>query len=107
MSRITLAALCGVAFGTFAVASMLPMSFPDKRAALTAAFLDRFAIGFVIGVVDLPWPAWATGLFFGLLLSAPSAIVTKAWAPILGLGAVGGIIIAFVVAHFGPAAVAA
>jgi len=23
---------------------MLPMSFPDKRAAITGAFLDRFAI---------------------------------------------------------------
>jgi hypothetical protein len=27
---------------------MLPMSFPDKRAAITGAFLDRFAISFLI-----------------------------------------------------------
>jgi len=107
MSRIALASLCGAAFGAIAVATMLPMSFPDKRAALTAAFLDRFAIGFVIGVADLPWPGWATGLFFGLLLSAPSAVITKAWAPILGLGAAGGVIIGLVVAHFAPGAVAA
>jgi len=79
---------------------MLPMTFPDKRAALLAAFLDRFAIGFVIGVAELPWPGWATGVFFGLLLSAPSAVITKAWAPILGLGALGGLIIGMVVAHF-------
>lgn len=107
MSRITVAALCGAVFGIIAVATMLPLSFPDKRAALTAAFLDRFAIGFVIGVVDLPWPGWASGLFFGLLLSAPSAVITKAWGPILGLGAVGGLIIGLVVAHVAPAAVAA
>lgn len=99
MSRIALATACGVTFGLIAVATMLPLSFPDKRAALTAAFLDRFAIGFVIAVVNLPWPGWATGLFFGLLLSAPSAIVTRAWVPILGLGAVGGVIIGLVVAH--------
>jgi hypothetical protein len=97
MSRIALATLCGVIFGAIAVATMLPMSFPDKQGALTAAFLDRFAIGFVIGIADLPWPGWATGLFFGLLLSAPSAVITKAWAPILGLGAIGGIIIGVVV----------
>ena len=107
MSRIALATLCGVAFGAIAVATMLPLSFPDKRAALTAAFIDRFAIGFVIGVADLPWPGWCTGLFVGLLLSVPSAIITKAWAPILGLGAIGGVIIGLVVAHFAPVAVAA
>jgi hypothetical protein len=107
MSRVALGVLCGVAFGAVAVAAMLPLSFPDKRAALSAAFLDRFAIGFVISVACLAWPGWATGLFFGLLLSAPSAVITKAWAPILGLGGVGGFIIGLVVAHFAPGALAA
>ncbi len=102
MSRVTLGVICGLAFGAVAVATMLPMSFPDKRAALTAAFLDRFAIGFVISVVGLTWPGWVTGVFFGVLLSAPSAVITKAWAPILGLGAVGGLVIGLVVAHFAP-----
>lgn len=102
MSRVTLGVICGLAFGAVAVATMLPMSFPDKRAALTAAFLDRFAIGFVISVAGLTWPGWVTGLFFGVLLSAPSAVITKAWAPILGLGAVGGLVIGLVVAHFAP-----
>ena len=80
---------------------MLPMSFPDKRAALTAAFLERFAIGFVIAVVSLPWPWWATGLSVGLFLSAPSAIITKAFGPILGFGAIGGLVIGFIVQRFG------
>jgi hypothetical protein len=107
MSRVALGVLCGAAFGAVAVATMLPLSFPDKRAALAGAFLDRFAIGFVISIADVPWPGWASGLFFGLLLSAPSAVITKAWAPILGLGAVGGVIIGLVVAHFAPGARAA
>jgi hypothetical protein len=55
-----------------------------------------------LGIADLPWPGCATGLFFDLLLSAPSAVITKAWARILGLGAVGGVIIGLVVAHFAP-----
>jgi hypothetical protein len=101
MNRITLGMLCGLAFGLLDVALMLPMSFPDKRAAVAGAFVDRFAIGFLICVVDLPLPGWATGLIVALLVSLPSAIVTKAFAPILGLGAVGGVIIGIVRAKFG------
>ncbi len=82
-------------------ALMLPMSFPDKKTAITAAFLDRFAIGFLINVVDLPLPGWAAGLIVALLVSIPSALVTKAYAPILATGAVGGIIIGIIRAKFG------
>ena len=96
LTRETLGLISGVAFGTLAVATMLPMSFPDKRTALCAAFVDRFAIGFVICVVVLPWAPWVVGLGLGLLLSAPSAIVTRAWRPILGMGAIGGLIIALI-----------
>src|SRR4029453_14331076 len=93
MSRVVLGALCGLAFGAIDVGIMLPMTFPDKRAAITAAFIARFGIGFVIGAVRLPWPGWAVGLTFGLLLSIPDAIITKAYGPIIGMGAVGGTII--------------
>jgi hypothetical protein len=99
MSHVLFGLIAGLAFGILAVGIMLPLQFPDKRAALTAAFLDRFAIGFVIGVVDLSWPRWIVGLFIGLLLSAPSAVITKAWLPILGLGAVGGLLIALIMPH--------
>jgi hypothetical protein len=94
MSRLALGLVCGLIFGAVDVALMLPMSFPDKRTALLAAFFSRFGIGFVIPVVQLPsWPGWLIGLTLGLLLSLPDAIVTKAYAPILLSGAVGGIII--------------
>ena len=84
----------GLIFGAVSVAMMLPMSFPDKRAALLAAFIDRFAIGLVIGCVSLSeWPGWAIGLLFGVLLSLPAALITKAYAPILIIGAMGGVII--------------
>jgi hypothetical protein len=94
MSRLAVGLLCGLIFGGLDVALMLPMSFPDKRTALLAAFFSRFGIGLVIPLVQLPsWPGWLIGLVFGLLLSLPDAIVTKAYAPILLSGAVGGIII--------------
>ena len=96
MSGISFGILAGLVFGALAVASMIPLAFPDKRSALTAAFVDRFAIGFVLGVVSLPWPDWVVGLLIGLLLSAPSAIITKAWKPILAFGALGGLIIGLI-----------
>src|SRR5438132_4494661 len=86
--------LSGLIFGTVDVCLMLPMSFPDKKTALLGAFFSRFAIGLVIPLVQLPsWPGWLIGLVFGLLLSLPDAIITKAYAPILVVGALGGLII--------------
>lgn len=94
MSRLAVGLLCGLIFGAIDVALMLPMSFPDKRTALLAAFFSRFAIGLVIPLLQLPsWPGWLIGLVFGLLLSLPDAIVTKSYLPILMSGAIGGAII--------------
>jgi hypothetical protein len=86
--------ISGLIFGAVSVGMMIPMSFPDKRVALLAAFINRFGIGLVIGCVTLPgWPGWAVGLLFALLLSLPAALVTKAYAPILIIGAIGGVVI--------------
>jgi hypothetical protein len=101
MSRITLGVVCGLVFGAIDICIMMPMSFPDKRAAITAAFIARFGIGFAIGAARLPWPGWLVGLVFGLLLSIPDAIITKAYAPIIGMGAIGGTVIGFLVSRFG------
>ena len=101
MSRLLLGTICGLVYGALSAASMLPLTFPDKTAALLGAFLNRFAIGFVIGVARLPVPNWANGLIFGILLSLPDAIITKAYAPILILGAIGGLVIGLIVGKWG------
>jgi len=101
MARIWLGVLCGLIFGALAAASMIPMQFTDKRAAITGAFINRLSIGFVIGAIQLPWPRWATGLFIGVLLSLPDALITKAYVPIIGIGAIGGVIIGVIVSQFG------
>ena len=86
--------ISGLIFGAITVAMMLPMQFPGgKTTALVAAFISRFGIGLVIGCVQLPWPGWLVGLVFGLLLSVPSALITKAYAPIIIIGTIGGLII--------------
>ena len=101
MSRIWLGTICGLVYGALSAASMIPLSFSDKRAALIGAFLNRFSIGFVIGAAHLPVPPWAQGLIFGILLSLADAIITKAYAPILVLGAVGGTIIGLIIGKWG------
>jgi hypothetical protein len=93
MTNIAYGVVAGAVLGALAIGPMFKMSFPDKRAAITAAFIERFSIGLVIGVVSLPWEPWFIGLFFGLLLSVPSAIITKARVPIMVVGAIGGLII--------------
>ena len=96
MSRFLLGIICGVVFGLADILLMIPLALPDKRVAMTGAFLDRFAIGLLACVVDMPMPAWAAGLLTGTLISLPSAIVTRKYVPILIIGAVGGAIIGFV-----------
>ena len=101
MSKLALGTICGLAFGALAVAMMIPLEFPDKRAAMLGAFINRFSIGFVIGAVRMPWPGWAVGLAFGLLLSLADAIITKAYAPIVGMGCIGGLLIGVIVQKWG------
>jgi hypothetical protein len=43
--------------------------------------------------VELPWPGWLIGIAFGLVISLPDAVITKAYLPILIGGAIGGTII--------------
>jgi hypothetical protein len=101
MQALHLGILCGLAFGVLTVLSMLPLDFPDKRSALLGAFLNRFAIGVMIGFMDRGRIGWATGLFTGILLSLPDAIITKAYAPIMIAGTAGGALIGWIVGHFG------
>lgn len=101
MPAFHLGILCGIVFGVLAAASMLPMQFPDKKRALLGAFFSRFAIGVCIGLVAPDRLGWGTGAVIGLLISLPDAIITKAYAPILGIGTVGGAIIGWILSRFG------
>ena len=101
MSKILLGVICGIVFGIISVLTMIPLEFEDKKAAMAGAFANRFAVGFVIGATELPLPMWASGLLFGLLLSLPDAIITKAWIPIMTLGAIGGVLCGVAIGAFG------
>jgi hypothetical protein len=108
MSRLLLGSIAGVVYGALSALSMLPLEFPDKRAALLGAFLNRLAIGVAIGaaigapqLATLRMPPWVLGLCAGVLLSAADAVITRAYAPILVFGAIGGALIGWLVGRYG------
>ena len=99
MSALTLGLICGSVFAVQDVLVMLPMKVEDKRKkqeALVSAFVDRFMLGFLIPVANLGIHPALTGVILGIGLSLPSAIITRAYAPIIGIGVAGGVIIGFI-----------
>jgi hypothetical protein len=100
MSRVTLGVLLGIVIGVVDVLMMLPLAFPDKRAALLGAFCSRFALGFFAATIRLPMHAVVSGVLVGVLTSLPDAIITKAYAPILITGVVFGAIAGWTVGRW-------
>lgn len=92
MTNIVKGLMAGTIFGVVSIIPMFFMSFEDKTRAVTASFISRFAIGFIIFNLDLPMPGWLKGGLAGLILSLPDALITKQYGPILGLGLIGGLI---------------
>jgi len=100
MNKITLGIICGLVFGIIDVLIMIPLKYENNRKrieAMSAAFVERFMIGFLIPTVDLGIHPALTGLLLGFSLSLPSAIITRVYVPIVGIGIVGSVIIGFVV----------
>lgn len=96
MNNILLGIIFGIVFGLVAIVPMLRMNFPDKRAAITGAFINRLAVGFLIPNALPEIDPIIRGLLLGILLSLPDAIITKSYAPIMGLGIIGGLIIGLI-----------
>lgn len=101
MSRVTLGALLGIGIGVVDVLLMLPLSFPDKRAALLGAFCARFALGFFAATTRLPTSPVISGVIVGVLTSLPDAVITKAYAPIMITGLIFGAVAGWIVGRWG------
>lgn len=100
MDKITLGIICGLIFGIIDVLIMIPLKYENSRKrieSMVSAFIDRFAIGFLIPQVNLGIPQSVTGFILGFSLSLPSAIITRAYGPIIGIGAIGGLIIGLII----------
>jgi hypothetical protein len=100
MSKIILGIICGLAFGVIDVLIMIPLKYENNRKrneAMSAAFLERFMIGFLIPNVEIGLHPAIVGLLLGFGLSLPSAIITRVYAPIIGIGIIGSVIIGFIV----------
>ena len=99
MTRLLFGVLAGLVFGIIDVLIMIPMPEKNRRKkieAMTAAFLERFMIGFLIPNVNLPSSFIVSGLLVGLGLSLPTAIITRAYIPIITIGIIGGLVIGLV-----------
>lgn len=97
MKRIRFALIAGLVFGVLDIIPMIGMDIPNRPLAMVGAFVNRFAIGFLIPIVQLPIAGWLRGLIIGFLLSLPDAIITGAYVPIIGLGLLGGTVIGYLV----------
>jgi hypothetical protein len=95
MNHLLFGVITGLVFGALSVAIMIPLKLPDKKAAMIASFLNRFAIGLIIPLISLDAPAWAIGAAVGLLVSLPEAVITKSYLPIIGFGVLGGLLVGF------------
>jgi hypothetical protein len=100
MSRVALGVILGLSIGIVDVLLMLPLSFPDKRTALLAAFASRFSLGFFAATIHLRLTPIVAGVVVGLLTSIPDAIVTKAYAPILVTGVIFGAVAGWMVGRW-------
>jgi hypothetical protein len=100
MSRVTLGVILGLSIGIADVLFMLPLSFPDRRTALLAAFCSRFSLGFFAATINLRLSPIVAGVLVGLLTSIPDAIVTKAYAPILITGVIFGAVAGWIVGRW-------
>lgn len=99
MNKITLGIICGLAFGILDVLIMISMKVEDlrkKKEAMAGAFIERFMIGFLIPNVNFGLHPAISGLLLGLGLSVPTAIITRAYAPIISIGVMGGLLIGLI-----------
>ncbi len=99
MGSITLGIICGLVFGIIDVLIMIPMKVEDRRKkveAMAGAFIERFMLGFIIPNINIGLHPVTTGALLGLGLSLPTALIVRVYAPIVGIGVAGGIIIGFI-----------
>lgn len=91
MKSIYKGIILGLIFGIIDVLLMIPLPLQDKPVAILSAFCGRFAIGFLVPLLNLPIASWQKGLLLGTMLSLPDAIITQAFGPIMITGIIGGI----------------
>lgn len=98
MNSIIFGVIAGLIFGIISVLIMIPLKFEDsqeRRDAMAGAFIDRFMIGFIIPNISLGINPIISGALLGFGLSLHSAMISRAYAPILVIGTLGGLIIGY------------
>ncbi len=91
--QLNYAIIYGFLFGLVDASLMFPLEFENKALAMTGAFLQRFAIGFLIPYLSFPLSGMLKGIFTSLLISVPTAVITGSYIPIITTGVIGGAVI--------------
>ncbi len=96
MDPVPLGIVFGAGFAALELTTLARLRWANRRykvEALTAAAIERFMIGLLIPTADLGTPRWLTGVILGITLSLPSALLTKAYQPLIGMGIVAGLVL--------------
>ena len=99
MSNMAFGILSGLSFAALTFLIMLPMKWKSKREkteAILAATIERFTIGFIVVNVQIFPFAPLNGFVIGIVMSVPSAIITRAYVPVLLVGGLGASLVGFV-----------
>jgi hypothetical protein len=96
MNRVKFGLIAGLVFAVLDIAPMFWLDIPEKNLAIVGAFIARFSVGFLIPLVAFPIVPWIRGLFWGVLLSLPDAIITHSPIPIMTTGIIGGLVIGII-----------
>ena len=99
MNKIILGTICGLVFAAITVVIIIFTKYEDRRKkieAMSAAFLLRFLIGFLIPNVEFGIHPAVTGFLLGLGFNLPFAIINRSYVPIIGSGIAGGVTIGLI-----------
>ena len=97
MEPVVLGLVCGVIFAVAEAGAVLLARWPNagrERRTLVVSVVSRFSTGLLIPTADLGVALWVTGLLLGIGLAIPVAVVSRTYAAPLGIGAVGGVVVA-------------
>lgn len=85
--------IAGFLLGGLGVALGLALALTLARPTRVADLVNCFALGFAFGALDPPGAIWFYGVIGGLFLALAEALGTRRWAPLLGLGIIGVVVL--------------
>ena len=84
---------CGAIIGALFWALGAVPGLAPPRTGRVVILINRFEVGFAFGALNPAVAAWLGGVLAGLLLALTEALRARRWALVLGLGAIGLVVL--------------